>query len=108
MILLVRSPSDDAVVIAGQIFDDEIGDEIRVTIVATGLRDGNDELFDDFGDPEHEDMMQVNPVDDVREILPVHAEYSDPDRSLTEDVIPAVFRNNRGSNHRQYSTEHGE
>lgn len=48
--------SDEAMIITGQLYDDDVGDEIRVTIVATGLGEEDDR----FRKPEVHVDTQVN------------------------------------------------
>ena len=102
--IVSKIASKDATIIAGQIFDDELGDEIRITIVATGLKDSFDEIDDDFGE-----LVEEEPEDSVRDIFKIHSDYSDGQPLETEEVIPAVFRNTRTAKfHNFSSTENGQ
>ena len=98
--IVSKIASKDAKVIAGQIFDDEIGDEIRVTIVATGLKDNFDELGDEFD----EFVAAEKPDDPVRDIFQIHPDYSERRPLDTEEVIPAVFRNKRTPKFHNFSS----
>ena len=89
--IVSKIASNDATVIAGQIFDDEIGDEIRVTIVATGLKDNFEEVIDEFD----ELIAEEKPDEPMQDIFHINSDYSDQKPLESEDVIPAVFRKKR-------------
>ena len=80
--------TDDATIIMGQVFDDSVGDEIRVTIVATGI-DSN-EAEDEFALQGEYDAVP-NGDDDEQAV-------EDPDSApifegeMTNPEIPAIIR----------------
>lgn len=98
--IVSKIASKNAIVIAGQIFDDEVDDEIRVTIVATGLKDNFDEVIDEFD----ELVTGEEPVDPMRDIFQIRPDFSERQPLETEDVIPAVFRNNRPAKFHSFSS----
>ena len=85
----VRSiASDDATIIMGQVFDDTVGDEIRVTIVATGI-DAN-EAEDEFALE-----SEFNPVpngDDDEQAIEDQESAPIFDGEMSNPEIPAIIR----------------
>ena len=79
--------SEDATIIMGQVYDDDLEDEIRVTIVATGLRDP------------FEEQHQNSPTNDQaavgRESIYIEADMG-KETAVEEDTLPAVLRNRSG------------
>ena len=80
--------SDDATIIMGQVFDDSVGDEIRVTIVATGI---------DASEAEDEFALEseFNPVPNGDEDeQAIEDQESAPifDGEMTNPEIPAIIR----------------
>ena len=82
--------SEDATIIMGQVYDDDLEDEIRVTIVATGLRDP----FED-----QQEQHQNSPTNDQaavgRESIYIEADMG-KETAVEEDTLPAVLRNRSG------------
>ena len=79
--------SEDATVIMGQVYDDDLEDEIRVTIVATGL---NDQLEDQ---PEQHQSPPANCQTAVgRGSIYVESDMGQK-TAVEEDTLPAVLRN---------------
>jgi cell division protein FtsZ len=86
--------SEDATVIMGQVYDDDLEDEIRVTIVATGL---NDQLEDQLEDqPEQYQSPPANCQTAVgRGSIYVESDMGQK-TAVEEDTLPAVLRNRSG------------
>ena len=86
--------SEDATVIMGQVYDDDLEDEIRVTIVATGL---NDQLEDQLEDqPEQYQSPSANCQTAVgRGSIYVESDMGHK-TAVEEDTLPAVLRNRSG------------
>ena len=82
--------SEDATIIMGQVYDDDLEDEIRVTIVATGLSDP----FED-----QQEQHQNSPTNDQaavgRESIYIEADMG-KETAVEEDTLPAVLRNRSG------------
>ena len=82
--------SEDATIIMGQVYDDDLEDEIRVTIVATGLSDP----FED-----QQEQHQNSPTNDQaavgRESIYIEADMG-KEAAVEEDTLPAVLRNRSG------------
>ena len=82
--------SEDATIIMGQVYDDDLEDEIRVTIVATGLSDP----FED--QPEQHQNSPTNDQAAVgRESIYIEADMG-KEAAVEEDTLPAVLRNRSG------------
>ena len=85
--------SEDATIIMGQVYDDDLEDEIRVTIVATGLRDPFEEQQD------QQEQHQNSPTNDQaavgRESIYIEADMG-KETAVEEDTLPAVLRNRSG------------
>ena len=75
--------SEDATIIMGQVYDDDLEDEIRVTIVATGLRDP----FED-----QQEQHQNSPTNDQaavgRESIYIEADMG-KETAVEEDTLPS-------------------
>ncbi len=86
--------SEDATIIMGQVYDDDLEDEIRVTIVATGL---NDQLEDQLEDqPEQYQSPPANCQTAVgRGSIYVESDMGQK-TAVEEDTLPAVLRNRSG------------
>ena len=82
--------SEDATIIMGQVYDDDLEDEIRVTIVATGLCDPFEDQPEQHQNPPTNEQAAVG-----RESI-----YIVPDTrqeaAVEEDTLPAVLRNRSG------------
>ena len=78
----------------GQVYDDDLEDEIRVTIVATGL---NDQLEDQLEDqPEQYQSPPANCQTAVgRGSIYVESDMGQK-TAVEEDTLPAVLRNRSG------------
>ena len=83
--------SEDATIIMGQVYDDELGDEIRVTIVATGLSDP----FDDH-QVQHQNSPTNNQASVGQESIYIKADIG-KETIVEEDTLPAVLRNRSGA-----------
>jgi len=81
--------SEDATVIAGQIFDDSVGEEMRVTLVATGLKDAYDEYLEDEPNSPVYEYDDPQPADN--RYYPDVSRFAD-DETNPHSVIPSVFR----------------
>ena len=92
--------SDEAMIITGQLYDDDVGDEIRVTIVATGLGEEAERIQK----PEAPAENQVNGMP------PMFAgtEINESFRHEDDKNEPAVLRNRFGSGfHSPYENGNG-
>ena len=82
--------SEDATIIMGQVYDDDLEDEIRVTIVATGLRDPFEEQQEQHQNSPTNDQAAVG-----RESIYIEADMG-KETAVEEDTLPAVLRNRSG------------
>ncbi len=82
--------SEDATIIMGQVYDDDLEDEIRVTIVATGLRDP----FEDQQE-QHQNFPTNDQAAVGRESIYIEADMG-KETAVEEDTLPAVLRNRSG------------
>ncbi len=82
--------SEDATIIMGQVYDDDLEDEIRVTIVATGLSDPFEDQPEQHQNPPTNDQAAVG-----RESIYIEADMGQ-DTAVEEDTLPAVLRNRSG------------
>ncbi len=80
--------SDDAEIIMGQLYDDEVGDEIRVTIVATGLGE----------EDEKPNKADIQPDSQINGLPPMFVGTEIGDSNVQEDNKdePAVLRSRFG------------
>ena len=76
--------SEDATIIMGQVFDEEIEDELRVTIVATGLADSINEV-------------DTKPVIEVVGGTDLYSDARFIEEMPNQDGLPSVLRNRSGS-----------
>ena len=82
--------SEDATIIMGQVYDDDLEDEIRVTIVATGLRDPFEDQQEQYQNAPTNDQAAVG-----RESIYIEADMG-KETAVEEDTLPAVLRNRSG------------
>lgn len=82
--------SEDATIIMGQVYDDDLEDEIRVTIVATGLRDPFEDQQEQHQNAPTNDQAAVG-----RESIYIEADMG-KETAVEEDTLPAVLRNRSG------------
>ena len=80
--------SEDATIIMGQVYDDDLEDEIRVTIVATGLGDP----FEDQPEEQHQNPPKMKQAAVGRESIFIEADMV-KETTVEEDTLPAVLRN---------------
>ena len=82
--------ADDATVIVGNVVDETIGDELRVTMVATGLNDAMEKR-----QPKTE-LRMMTTVRDGTTDMPIYSENGNQSQNQSENNEPAVFsQNNR-------------
>jgi cell division protein FtsZ len=82
--------SEDATIIMGQVYDDDLEDEIRVTIVATGLSDPFEVQQEQHQNAPTNDQKAVG-----RESIYIEANMG-KETAVEEDTLPAVLRNRSG------------
>jgi cell division protein FtsZ len=82
--------SEDATIIMGQVYDDDLEDEIRVTIVATGLSDPFEVQQEQHQNAPTNDQAAVG-----RESIYIEADMG-KETAVEEDTLPAVLRNRSG------------
>ena len=82
--------SEDATIIMGQVYDDDLEDEIRVTIVATGLSDPFEVQQEQHQNSPTNDQKAVG-----RESIYIEANMG-KETAVEEDTLPAVLRNRSG------------
>ena len=82
--------SEDATIIMGQVYDDDLEDEIRVTIVATGLSDPFEVRQEHHQNAPTNDQKAVG-----RESIYIEANMG-KETAVEEDTLPAVLRNRSG------------
>ena len=82
--------SEDATIIMGQVYDDDLEDEIRVTIVATGLSDPFEVQQEQHQNAPTNDQKAVG-----RESIYIEANMG-KETAVDEDTLPAVLRNRSG------------
>ncbi len=82
--------SEDATIIMGQVYDDDLEDEIRVTIVATGLSDPFEDQPEQYQNSPTNDQAAVG-----RESIYIETEMG-KETAVEEDTLPAVLRNRSG------------
>jgi cell division protein FtsZ len=81
--VITRAASDDANIIVGTIIDDSLGDEVKVTVIATG--------FDKYGAmPRRADSPLLSAVPDMDDEEPVMIEDAAP-RRVTPVVVDATI-----------------
>ena len=67
--LIYKEVGDQANIILGAVIDEEMGDEIRVTVIATGFHHDSDMKFDRG---EHEQPLGYRTSIPVKEVKPIH------------------------------------